>query len=118
MWAEINPISLAYKELFGGSGYDIACSQSKSPIFYQLIDGAPTITDVNFDPPFADKLYFIYLGKKQSSSEGISAFKKQSKFTSIDIESISEITNEIIETTNLTALKGYLRIMSELCRKY
>ncbi len=119
MWAEINPY-LLLQRTFGGSGYDIACSQSKSPIFYQLIDGAPTITDVNFDPPFADKLYFIYLGKKQSSSEGISAFKKQSKFTSIDIESISEITNEIIETTNLTAFERLLtdheRIMSKVLK--
>ncbi|MCI4443428.1 MAG: hypothetical protein JHC39_07985, partial [Lentimicrobium sp.] len=52
---------------FGGSGYDIACAQNDSPILYHLDNGKPIVEKVIFAPEFSEKIYFVYLDKKQSS---------------------------------------------------
>src|SRR5680860_89304 len=68
-WAEVNAYELLWNA-FSGSGYDIACAQNDHPILYSLKDGKPDIAQVDFNPPFQDKLYFIHLNKKQNSGEG------------------------------------------------
>ena len=68
-WADVNPYELL-KLTFGGSGYDIACATAEQPIYYQVktevpepVEGpTPTVEPINFNPPFADHLYFIYQG--------------------------------------------------------
>jgi mevalonate kinase len=62
---------------FGGSGYDIACATADSPILFRLENGVPTSEKIAFAPSFSDNLYFIYLGKKQNSREGIERYKAQ-----------------------------------------
>ena len=74
----VNPFDLL-KETFGGSGYDIACAGANSPIIYALKNGQPTFEEVLFEPIFEDNLYFIYLGKKQNSREGIARYRLKSK---------------------------------------
>ena len=101
MWANVDPYELLEKT-FGGSGYDIACAQNSNPLFYQLVDSKPIVTDVNFLPVFKDKLYFVYLGKKQSSLDGIETFKKNANFTSKDIDAISKISIELIKTESFS----------------
>jgi mevalonate kinase len=74
-WAEVD----AYKFLadtFGGSGYDIACAQSGTPILFNLVQGNPVWEAVSHVPPFKDHIYFVYLGKKQNSREGIARYRK------------------------------------------
>ncbi len=107
MWANINPY-LLLQNTFGGSGYDIACARSSNPILYQIMNEEISIRDVYFNPPFKDNLYFVYLGKKQSSSKEIAAFKKHGKFTSSDIESISDITKELILTKDFVEFERLL----------
>ncbi len=62
---------------FGGSGYDIACAQNDTPIFYRLTGQQPVVTPVHFNPAFADKLYFVYLNRKQNSRNAIAAYREQ-----------------------------------------
>ena len=62
----VDPYVLNNK-IFKGSGYDIACANSISPIVYKLNKGQNIINEVSFKPPFYEKIYFIYLNKKQSS---------------------------------------------------
>ena len=75
---QVNPFDLL-KETFGGSGYDIACAGANSAIIYALINEQPIFKEVLFEPIFEDSLYFIYLGKKQNSREGIACYRKKSK---------------------------------------
>lgn len=75
---EVNPFDLL-KQTFGGSGYDIACAGADSAIIYALKNGQPTFDKVVFQPIFKDNLYFIYLGKKQNSREGIARYREKSK---------------------------------------
>jgi mevalonate kinase len=74
----VNPYILL-KETFGGSGYDIACAGVNSAIFYQLEKGEPHVEIAHFQPSFKDNLYFIYLGKKQNSREGIMHYREKVK---------------------------------------
>ena len=76
----VNPFDLL-KETFGGSGYDIACAGANSPIIYALKNGEPAFEEVLFQPIFEDSLYFIHLGKKQNSREGIARYREKSRNT-------------------------------------
>ena len=100
-WAKVNPYELL-KLTFGGSGYDIACATTEGPIYYQKtkvpepVEG-PTITPLNFHPSFADHLFFIYQGQKQSSSKEIKAFLEKANPVDLqkDIEAVSEISRAV-----------------------
>jgi mevalonate kinase len=74
----INPFDLL-KQTFGGSGYDLACAGATKPILYNRIDDTPRWQEVDFKPPFSNQLYFIYLGKKQNSREGIARYREKVK---------------------------------------
>lgn len=106
-WAGIDPYQLL-EITFGGSGYDIACANSKQAIIYQLKDSSRIITPVDFDPPFKDQLYLVYLGNKKRSKDSIVDFKKKAGFTKKDILTIDQITSRIIATTDLPEFEKLL----------
>lgn len=101
-WAEVDPYELL-KLTFGGSGYDIACATTEGPIFYQLVDGKPWVEPIDFHPPFADHLYFVYQGQKQSSSKEVKAFLEKTNPIDFqkDIEAVSEISKSLVRCENL-----------------
>ena len=116
-WLEINAFELL-KNSFGGSGYDIACAQNDSPIFYQIIDGKPEVEIVNFNPAFSNNLYFVYLNQKQSSKSAITSYYKKQNNLSAIFPEINKITIEIAEVTSLEKFQELLQkhenIMSEV----
>ncbi len=71
----INPYALL-AATFGGSGYDIACATADAPLLFRLENGAAIAEKTAFSPVFSDNLYFVYLGKKQNSRDGIERYKK------------------------------------------
>jgi hypothetical protein len=93
------------KLTFGGSGYDIACATAEGPIYYQVkakvpepVEGPiPLVEPIDFNPPFADHLFFIYQGQKQSSSKEIKAFLAKANPVDLqkDIEAVSEISRAV-----------------------
>ena len=99
-WAEVDAFQLL-RDSFTGSGYDIACAQYDNPILYQLKGGLPEITEINFEPPFKDQLYFVHLNKKQNSREGIRRYKNQVFDTKGVVKQISEITKAIVNVKSL-----------------
>ena len=100
-WANVNPYELL-KLTFGGSGYDIACATAEGPIYYQVkaevpepVEGpTPKVENVDFNPPFAEHLFFIYQGQKQSSSKEITVFLAKANPIDLqkDIEAVTEIS--------------------------
>jgi len=106
-WANINAFELLNNS-FGGSGYDIACAQNNTPITYQITNGKPKIEAVNFNPVFKDQLYFIYLNKKQNSKEAIHNYHENKINFFAFAEEVSQITNAIIQTKNITYFEKLL----------
>ena len=101
-WANVNPYELL-KLTFGGSGYDIACATAEQPIYYQLVDDQPKVEIIDFNPPFADHLFFVYQGQKQSSSKEIKAFLEKTNPIDLqkDIEAVSEISRAVPKCESL-----------------
>ena len=92
-WSEVNPYELL-KMTIGGSGYDIACATAHTPIHYKLQNGEPLMQPVEFNPPFADRLFFVYQGKKQHSSDEVKAFNQhwaEKDFTT-EMQTVSELS--------------------------
>jgi len=106
-WTSIDPYDLL-NESFGGSGYDIACASANSPIFFTLEQGKPKIEPVDFRPSFQDNLYFVYLGKKQSSAESIKQFKFKDKHSQNFISEISDISLKMAQTNNLKEFQNLM----------
>ncbi|CAM1350851.1 GYDIA family GHMP kinase [Tenacibaculum crassostreae] len=96
-WANVNPFTLLWNA-FSGSGYDIACAKYNSPILYQLKEKQPFIEEVNFNPTFAEELFFVHLNQKQNSREGIAHYKKHKKKALALIPEINELTQEFLHT--------------------
>ena len=115
----VDPYELNDK-FFNGSGYDIACAESNSSLLYRLYDDKKEITKIDFNPSFKDKLYFVYLNKKQNSLDEIIDFKEKVN-SKIGISEISEITKRIIICKDQSEFNKLIRehenIISELISK-
>jgi len=116
-WSGVNAFELLNIS-FGGSGYDIAVGLAGQPILYQLVTpdqinlqntaynyGYKTgYNDVNLLPlwqinqnksfDFEDKLWLVYLNKKQSSRQAVQNFKKRT-VTQADLHEISRISEKL-----------------------
>lgn len=112
-WAYISPFELAFNT-FGGSGYDIACAQSNGPIIYRLQNDGPRWETVNFDPPFKDSLYFVYLGKKQNSRDAIKHYRQKGSVRPETVMSISILTDELIESRDQKEFEFLLKAHEDL----
>jgi mevalonate kinase len=112
-WAGIDPYELQFRT-FGGSGYDIACATAEGPIIYQLVDGKPLVSSCNFNPEFSEQLFFIYLGNKQNSREGIRKYRELSISKTNFIVQINSLTNAMISATTLAEFEFCLRQHEEL----
>lgn len=111
-WADINPYKLFFS-LFEGSGYDIACARSDKAILYQYQD-KPIINSVKFEPGFLNKIYFVYLGKKQDSLQSVLKNKEKLKNKKKDAERISQITAQIIQSKSLSEFENYINEHEEI----
>ena len=97
-WLQIDAYTLL-KRSFGGSGYDIACAQNNSGIIYQLVDDKSMVELVNFKPDFTDKIFFIYLNKKQNSRNAITSYFGKHNHIERSIPIIDAITKTVVEAT-------------------
>ena len=99
-WANVDRYELLQKTI-GGSGYDVACAGANSAILYQLENRKPNTLPVHWNPPFSDKLYFLYTGKKQLSSEAIRYYKTKLEDKSFAIDELNRITDLILKCDKL-----------------
>ena len=115
----VNPYTLNNK-IFKGSGYDIACAESISPILYKLDKDQKIINEVSFKPSFNEHIYFVYLNKKQNSISEIEKYNKNKASNSI-INEISDITSEILVCNSLDRfnklIEAHELIISKLISK-
>jgi hypothetical protein len=106
-WAEIDPFQLL-KSTFGGSGYDVAAASMESPFFYRA--GSPPVVEAcSFNPPFASHLYFVYLGQKQDSREGIARYRERQPVDASLIEQVSSLTRAMAACQDLVEWDRLIR---------
>ena len=98
-WARVDPFQLLRK-ISKGSGYDIACAREEKPLLYKLSNQIPTYKRVDFNPPFKDHIYFVYLNQKQNTEQSISNMSHLIEKKS-EIQEITQITNEFAKAKNL-----------------
>ncbi len=98
-WADVDAYQLLWNS-FSGSGYDIACAQNDSPIFYQLEKKKPIVKTVEFNPGYKEELFFVHLNKKQNSREGIAQYKKNNQNIQQEVKDISSLSDEFVNTVS------------------
>jgi mevalonate kinase len=102
----VNPYALL-AATFGGSGYDIACATADSPILFRLENGVAISENAAFSPVFSENLYFVYLGKKQNSREGIERYKSKKMALAVQntegsyLTKISDLTASFLTTSDI-----------------
>ena len=99
-WAQCNPFELN-RLAFGGSGYDIACATSTSPVLFHLEGEKPIYKSVKVNWPFIDQLYLVWLNKKQISSNEVRRFD-QINIDETLIALINNITKQMISCEQLS----------------
>ncbi len=99
-WANVDAYKLLYNT-FGGSGYDIACARSKTPILYSLKNGTAEVCEVAFNPSFIENLYFVHLNQKQDSRDGISQYKRLNDSVEKELETLNSLTQLVVASTSL-----------------
>ncbi len=107
-WAQVDAFELQFCT-FGGSGYDIACAGADGPILYRLENGKPQFERCNFQPPFHNSLYLIYLGQKQDSREGIKNYRERGKSVAETVGKISELTSQFLAAQTLGEFDELIR---------
>lgn len=118
-WANFDKFKLYWK-VTNGSGYDLASSSCNKPIIYTLNKKNPEFEQVNFNPPFKNNLYFIYLGEKQNTYKEILNFNKL-KIEEKSILKVSSITDNILNCDSFEDFKTLIieheRILSQVLKR-
>ncbi len=101
-WAGTDPYALLFQTM-GGSGYDVACAGANGPILYQLKESVrPIVESIDFTPPFIEKLYFVYLGRKQDSRRGIQHYRSVVRNVEQVKERLTDLTRSLLEVNSLS----------------
>ena len=117
--ARIDPYELNNR-IFNGSGYDIACAKSESPLLYRLIKNERNIEKVCFRPIFHEKIYFVYLNTKQNSLTEIRKYKNLNPSNTL-ISEVSDITKKLLKSSDLKnfndLIHSHEKVISKLISK-
>lgn len=99
-WANVNPYQLLEKT-FGGSGYDIACAGSDTPILYSRNMYNPIVEKVKFYPTFRDKIYFVHLNEKMNSRNAIQYYKSIKGDKQVTVQKINALTDRFLQAKHI-----------------
>ena len=116
-WAAVNPYELLFKS-FGGSGYDIACAKSNTPLLYKLKGGKPHSYPLRFLFPHTHQIYFVYLNQKQNSKDGIARYRSVTKSKRKLAESITHLTEQFVLAHTVTDVCQILNEHETLISNY
>ena len=106
-WAECDPFELNNR-IFNGSGYDIACARSDSPIIFNLSEKQPEYRKSGFDPSYFRQIHFIYLNRKQNSKETI----QKLDLSGVNVNALSAISEITLEMEQANDLETFMQLMT------
>jgi len=114
-WADCDPFELN-SMIFQGSGYDIACARSTSPIIYEFKNAGSAFRKANFHPSFEQQLYFIYLNRKQNSKKSINSLD-MTRLSSSEVKAMTELTLGMEMAGDLKTFQTFMDNHEELVGK-
>lgn len=103
-WAEIETMS--YRELHGGSGYDLACAQASGAIYYALVDGKPEVLSVQL-PEVLQSVVFVYRGAKQQTDSSLQLVGRK-PFSLAQCQEISQLSKAFLQANALDELESII----------
>jgi mevalonate kinase len=113
-WAAINPFELVQNTM-GGSGYDVACARSDTPIHFQIEADKAKVTATSFNPKaYNDKLYFVHLNIKQDSQKEVRKFLDERNRFSREVAEISQITKLVEQASTIHEFAEYIKTHEEI----
>jgi len=107
-WAEVDPLEL-HARVSKGSGYDVACARSEKPILFKSNNSKVQISTVDFQPPFSENIFFIYLGRKKDSQAEVNKFMSGKDHYSSEVDRISAISLEMAACTSSEKFGSLMR---------
>lgn len=107
-WADVDHFIL-HNSVSQGSGFDVIAARANGPIFFAKNKDKYTSSEASFNPEFKDKIYFVYLGSKQDSSESVSQFKLRKRSFKSEQNLISELSMHISSSTEIDDFEYYLK---------
>lgn len=115
-WAKVDAFKLLWSS-FKGSGYDIACAQNNTPLFYQIRDKKPVIETVKFNPNFKENLFFVHLNQKQDSKQGIAKFRESGLNYQKEIDRISTISEAFLAAKTILEFEELIEEHEQIISK-
>ena len=116
-WSKIDPYFLL-KKTFGGSGYDVAAAQYKTPFVYQRVGHEVKTQSIEIAERLKPYIYFVYLNQKQDSRKAIANYRKHLKSPyHSSIDQISNLTELICSTNDFNDFEDHLKTHEVLISK-
>ena len=114
-WVKVNPYKLLWS-VFNGSGYDIACANSKSAILYRVERKKVMIEKIQFKPSFHQNMFFIHLNKKQNTNDSLKTFRKKNYSKSV-INILSKLTKNFVNCKSLKEFQKCIKMHESIISK-
>ena len=114
-WVKVNPYKLLWS-VFNGSGYDIACANSKSAILYRIKRKKVMIEKIQFKPSFHQNMFFIHLNKKQNTNDSLKTFRKKNYSKSV-INILSKLTKNFVNCKSLKEFQKCIKMHESIISK-
>lgn len=112
-WAEVNAFELL-ENSFHGSGYDIACAQTNTPIIYSNHIKPPLSQKTALNWNFKNHLFFVYLNKKQDSKKAITHYNSLSQDKQFMIKSVNKLTEQFVNCSSLSQFEEIIEAHEDL----
>lgn len=112
-WAAVDAFDLL-ENSFRGSGYDIACAQTDTPIVYSKSKHVSKSQQINLKWPFTKSLFFVYLNKKQDSKKAIAHYNALSENKETLLQNANKLTEAFINCTTLNQFESLIERHEDL----
>ncbi len=116
-WADISPLEL-YFRVENGSGYDVMCAGASGPIEYWSTEEEISYSKSDFNPKFANNLFFVHLNTKKKSELAIKEYQSSVKDKEDLVKNITEITESIQEVNSLNEFEKLLNEHEKVISKH
>lgn len=106
-WSGCDPMEL-HRRTSEGSGYDVACADAESPIFYSNKGGESQLRAARFYPPFHAQIYFAWLGQKQHTATSLQAIRQGFRPGEEEIGFFTEISRSMASSRELGEFRNLM----------